>query len=266
MTASVTSSVASALADHLIVPQWPDLPASVRALSTLRSGGVSTAPYDDGHGGGGLNLGVHVADAPEAVAANRARLRSLLPTEPAWLTQVHGTLVVDAAEVRDAPQADASIAKAAGAVCVIMTADCMPVLLADVNGKVVGAAHAGWRGLAGGVLEATVAAMRAAGAGELTAWLGPGIGPRHFEVGAEVPPAFDHLGADAAGAFVPVAGKAGKYLGDLPQLARLALARVGVHAVHGGADCTVSEASRFYSYRRDRVTGRMASLIWIRPD
>ncbi len=262
----MTSMEASALAQHVIVPQWPGLPASIGALSTQRSGGVSVAPYDDGQGGGGLNLGVHVADAPDAVAANRARLRSLLPAEPAWLTQVHGTRVLDAAAVRDAPQADASIASRAGAVCVIMTADCMPVLLADANGKVVGAAHAGWRGLAGGVLEATVAAMRAAGADELTAWLGPGIGPSHFEVGAEVPAAFDHLGTEAAGAFVPLAGMPGKFLGDLPQLARMALARVGVHAVHGGADCTVSDASRFYSYRRDRVTGRMASLIWMHPD
>ncbi len=264
MTDDPTDS--AGLAGHVLVPHWPGLPASVGALSTLRRGGVSVAPYDDGQGGGGLNLGVHVNDAPAAVAANRARLRDLLPAEPAWLTQVHGKTVVDAAQVQGAPEADASIATAAGTVCVIMTADCMPVLLADLNGKVVGAAHAGWRGLAGGVLEATVAAMRAAGAGELTAWLGPGIGPRHFEVGAEVPPAFAHLGADAGDAFAPLAGKPGKFLGDLPQLARLALARAGVTAVHGGADCTVSDAARFYSYRRDRVTGRMASLVWIRPN
>lgn len=260
--------MASQLAGHVLVPHWPDLPASVGVLSTLRRGGVSAVPYDDGQGGGGLNLGVHVGDAPESVAANRARLRTMLPAEPAWLTQVHGTTVVDATQVQGTPQADASIATEAGAVCVIMTADCMPVLLADRDGKVVGAAHAGWRGLAGGVLEATVAAMRAAGAGELTAWLGPAIGPDHFEVGAEVPPAFARLGAGAAGAtalFLPLAGKPGKFLGNLPQLARLALVRAGVAAIHGGEDCTVSDASRFYSFRRDRVTGRMASLIWIRP-
>ncbi len=266
VTATTTdNSPAGSLAGHVLVPHWPGLPASVRALSTLRAGGVSVAPYDDGQGGGGLNLGVHVEDAPDAVAANRARLRALLPAEPAWLTQVHGTAVVDAARVHAAPQADASIATVVGAVCVIMTADCMPVLLADLDGRVVGAAHAGWRGLAGGVLEATVAAMRAAGAGELTAWLGPGIGPDHFEVGGEVPPAFDHLGAGAARAFVPLAAKPGKFLGDLPQLARLALLRAGVTAIHGGTDCTVSDASRFYSFRRDRVTGRMASLVWISP-
>lgn len=268
--ASVPSDpVAGDLAGQVLVPRWPGLPASVRALSTMRGGGVSAAPYDDGQGGGGLNLGVHVNDAPEAVAVNRARLRRLLPAEPAWLTQVHGTTVVNAALVQGAqapPDADASVATEPGTVCVIMTADCMPVLLADLDGKVVGAAHAGWRGLASGVLEATVAAMRAAGAGELTAWLGPGIGPRHFEVGAEVPPAFARLGNGAAAAFVPLAGKPGKFLGDLPHLARLALARAGVAAVHGGEDCTVSDASRFYSFRRDRVTGRMASLVWIRPD
>ncbi len=251
----------------VLVPDWPGLPPNVAALSTLRRGGVSAPPYDDGQGGGGLNLGVHVGDAPEAVARNRARLRAWLPAEPAWLTQVHGAVVVNAARVQGAPEADASISTEAGAVCVIMTADCMPVLLADVEGKVVGAAHAGWRGLAGGVLAATVEAMRAAGAGELSAWLGPGIGPASFEVGAEVPPAFGHLGPGAESAFAPLAGKPGKFLGDLPQLARLALQRAGVAgaAIHGGHDCTVADAARFYSYRRDRVTGRMASLIWIRP-
>ena len=256
--------VAGQLAGQLIVPHWPGLPARVGALSTLRRGGVSVAPYDDGQGGGGLNLGVHVDDAPDAVASNRALLRALLPAEPAWLTQVHGTTVVDAARVQAAPRADASMATEAGAVCVIMTADCMPVLLADADGKVVGAAHAGWRGLASGVLEATVQTMRAKDAGPLTAWLGPAIGPRHFEVGAEVPAAFAHRGTAARAAFMPLDGKPGKFLGDLPQLARLALARAGVSAVHGGDECTVSDPSRFYSFRRDRVTGRMASLIWIR--
>ncbi len=264
------AAASASLAGQVLVPHWPDLPASVGALSTLRRGGTSVGPYGDGQGGGGLNLGVHVGDLPAAVAANRARLRALLPAEPVWLTQVHGTTVVDAAQVsgmqvKGAPEADASIAAEAGTVCVIMTADCMPVLLADLDGKVVGAAHAGWRGLAAGVLEATVAAMRNAGAGALTAWLGPGIGPRHFEVGAEVPPAFAHLGAAAGAAFAPLAGQPDKFLGDLPQLARLALARAGVAAIHGGSDCTVSDAARFYSYRRDRVTGRMASLVWIRP-
>lgn len=243
--------------------QWPGLPVAVGALSTTRIGGVSASPYGDGAGGGGLNLGTHVGDAPEAVARNRELLRALLPTEPAWLTQVHGTRVLDAANVGAVPQADASIATRPGVVCAIMTADCMPVLLADAQGRVVGAAHAGWRGLAAGVLENTVEAMRAAGAGEILAWLGPGIGPQAFEVGADVRGAFAHLGAQSASAFT-LAGQAGKFLADLPTLAKLALARVGVSQVAGGTDCTVSDARRFYSYRRDRVTGRMASLIWIK--
>lgn len=243
--------------------QWPGLPASVGALSTTRAGGVSVAPYDDGAGGGGLNLGTHVGDAPEAVERNRMLLKQQLPAEPAWLTQVHGVGVLDAARVDGSPRADASIADRPGVVCAIMTADCMPVLLADAQGKVVGAAHAGWRGLADGVLENTVAAMREAGAGELLAWLGPAIGPAAFEVGDEVKSAFARLGPQAAAAFMPCTAP-GKYLADLPRLARLALAGVGVTQVAGGDCCTVSDARRFYSYRRDRVTGRMASLIWIK--
>lgn len=242
---------------------WPGLPAGVRALSTTRLGGVSRPPYDDGTGGGGLNLGTHVGDDPAAVAQNRALLRAQLPAEPAWLTQVHGTRVLDAAQVAGAPEADASISDRRGVVCAIMTADCMPVLLADAEGRVVGAAHAGWRGLAAGVLESTVEAMRAAGAGQLLAWLGPGIGPAAFEVGSDVRDAFTHLGPQAPAAFRRIDGASGKYHADLPALARLALSRVGVTDMAGGSDCTVSDPARFYSYRRDRVTGRMASLIWI---
>lgn len=244
--------------------QWPALPASVGALSTTRTGGVSGAPYDDGHGAGGLNLGTHVGDAPEAVARNRALLRTHLPADPAWLTQVHGNRVLDASTVSDAPEADATIATRPGVVCAIMTADCMPVLLTDISGRVVGAAHAGWRGLAAGVLETTVAAMREAGATEILAWLGPGIGPQAFEVGGEVREAFSHLGPVSGGAFTPIDERRDKFLADLPALARMALARVGVSKVTGGTDCTYSDARRFYSYRRDRVTGRMVSLIWIK--
>ncbi len=243
---------------------WPELPASVVALSTTRIGGVSGAPYDDGHGAGGLNLGTHVGDVPEAVAQNRSLLRALLPTDPAWLTQVHGTRVLDASIVRDAPEADATIATRPGAVCAIMTADCMPVLLTDARGSVVGAAHAGWRGLAAGVLEPTVAAMREAGATEILAWLGPSIGPQAFEVGPEVREAFSHLGPASGAAFKPIPASPGKFLADLPALARMVLGRVGVSKVTGGMDCTYSDANRFYSYRRDRVTGRMVSLIWIK--
>ncbi len=244
-----------------MVPHWPDLPANVAALATTRSGGVSVAPYDDGQGGGGLNLGTHVGDDPVAVASNRA----LVPGQPAWLSQVHGVDVVDAATVgASQPVADASIATAVGVVCAIMTADCLPVLFADIDGKVVGGAHAGWRGLAAGVLGETVHAMRAAGAGEITAWLGPAIGPTAFEVGDDVRQAFLSAVVGAQDAFAPYPGRAGKYLADMNMLAKLMLAADGVTRVHGGEHCTVTEADRFYSYRRDGVTGRQASLIWIK--
>lgn len=288
-----------------LIPHWPDLPAGVGALSTTRGGGVSLAPYDDGAGGGGLNLGVHVNDAPAHVLQNRARLRAALPAEPAWLTQVHGTVVADAAAVSvaqaaqvagagagaagglaagasgvmglgDAPEADASIATAPGVVCAVMTADCLPVLFCDRAGTVVAAAHAGWRGLAGGVLGRTVAAMRAAGADEILAWLGPAIGPSQFEVGADVLEAFLAGAADEQGrrlvraAFQSKSSQAGqpgqpaKYLADIYALARHMLRADGVERVAGGEHCTVTEASRFYSYRRDGVTGRQASLVWLK--
>lgn len=253
----------------IFIPEWPGLPASVGALSTLRAGGASRSPYDDGRGGGGFNLGTHVGDDPAAVAQNRARLHALLPAEPAWLTQVHGTDVLDAADVpgaprAHAPRADASIAGRPGLVCAIMTADCLPVLFCDVEGKVVGAAHAGWRGLAAGVLANTVAAMRAAGAGEILAWLGPAIGPGSFEVGEEVRQAFVAADARAGAAFVPNLKVPGKHFADIYHLARLALQRQGIDQIAGGGFCTVTERERFYSYRRDGVTGRMASLIWLR--
>lgn len=243
---------------------WPDLPPSVGVISTLRSGGISTGAYGDAQGREGLNLALHVGDLPDAVLANRARLRAHLPAEPRWLQQVHGATVLDAAGIDDSATADASITSAPGVVCAIMTADCLPVLLTDAHGRHVGAAHAGWRGLAGGVIDNTVAALRAAGADELMAWLGPAIGPTVFEVGDDVRLAFDSLGAAAESAFTARAGVPGKYLADLPQLARRVLNRAGVHAIAGGTHCTVSEPARFYSFRRDRITGRMATLIWIR--
>ncbi|MBQ5947608.1 peptidoglycan editing factor PgeF [Massilia sp. ST3] len=252
----------------LVFPDWPDLPPSIGALATSRDGGVSTGPYDDGKGGGGLNLGLHVGDDPEAVRANRALLQKVLPGRPAWISQVHGAEVVDAATVGpDQPVrvGDASIASAPGVVCAILTADCLPVLFADLDGKVVGAAHAGWRGLAGGVLGATVAAMRKAGAGEITAWMGPAIGATAFEVGPDVLEAFTNAlpGADVRPAFQPYPGREGKYLADMFALARLMLAKDGVTRVHGGTLCTATAPERFYSYRRDGVTGRQVSLIWL---
>jgi YfiH family protein len=253
----------------LVWPEWPDLPAGVGAVATGRNGGVSGGPYDNGQGGGGLNLGLHVLDAPDAVRVNRERLQAWLPGRPAWIAQVHGADVVDAATVgADLPvrTGDASIATQPGVVCAILTADCLPVLFADLDGKVVGAAHAGWRGLAGGVLGETVRAMRAAGAGDITAWMGPAIGPDAFEVGEDVVAAFSAaLPGDATRAcFTAYPGRPGKYLADMFTLARLMLAADGVDRVHGGGLCTAGAPERFYSYRRDGVTGRQASLIWIK--
>ncbi|MGH8809798.1 MAG: peptidoglycan editing factor PgeF, partial [Noviherbaspirillum sp.] len=241
-----------------------DAPANIGALSTLRGGGVSPPPYDDGEGKGGLNLGVHVGDDLERVRQNRALLRAFVPAEPAWLSQVHGVKVVDAATVEHAPEADASIATAPGVVCAIQTADCLPALFCDTPGRVVGAAHAGWRGLAGGVLENTVSHMRDAGAGEILAWLGPAIGPQCFEVGQDVFDAFVARDAGLSAAFRPIAGQPGKYLADIYALARAALGNIGVTRVFGGGLCTVTDRPRFYSYRRDKRTGRMASLIWLK--
>ena len=254
-----------------LVPDWPDAPANIGALASTRTGGFSAAPYDDGQGGGGLNLGLHCGDDPDTVLRNRARLQQALPARPAWISQVHGIAVADAATVGPGVPvqvADASIASAPGVVCAVMTADCLPVLLADVHGRVVGAAHAGWRGLAAGVLGETVRAMRAAGAGDITAWMGPAIGPCQFEVGADVLDSF-MAGAQTGeaeqvrAAFQACPGRAGKYLADIYALGRLHLARDGVTRVSGGTYCTASDASRFYSYRRDHVTGRQASLIWL---
>lgn len=236
-----------------IVPDWP-APARVRALSTTRAGGVSTGPY------AGLNLGNHVGDTPVAVLANRRLLRAALPAEPLWLRQVHGTRVVDAAVASIGAEADAALSREAGRVCVVMTADCLPVLLCDRAGRVVAVAHAGWRGLVAGVLEQTVAAMAVA-PGQLLAWLGPAIGPAAFEVGDEVRAAF--VEADPAAVTGFVAGAPGKWRADLFLLARQRLARLGIGGVYGGGVCTFSDPQRFFSHRRDRVSGRMATLIWI---
>jgi YfiH family protein len=265
-------SNASSIYQQWLIPHWPGLPDGVGVLSTTRRGGVSPAPYDDGMGQGGLNLGTHVGDQPHNVAENRNILRAMLPGDPAWLEQVHGTVVQDLATLapQQVPQADASLSTIPGKVCVIMTADCLPVLLCDVEGKTVAAAHAGWRGLASGVLENTVESMRAAGAGELTAWMGPAIGAYQFEVGEDVKQAFLNGAVDESGvrhvtaAFTPFDGKPGKYRADIYALARYLLHRAGVQHVHGGEFCTVSNSGRFYSYRRDGVTGRQASLIWIK--
>lgn len=237
----------------LFVPEWP-APPNVRSLQTRRGGGVSQPPWDS------FNLGDHVGDSPEDVARNRQRLCDALPVSPCWLKQVHGVNVVDAAIAPPGSEADASFCRQPGAVCVIMTADCLPVLFCDRSGSVVAAAHAGWRGLLDGVLEATVAAMQVA-PGEIMAWLGPAIGPTSFEVGAEVRTAFIARDELADAAFV--AGCNGRFMADLGMLARQRLNSVGVSTIFGGGLCTVDNAAGFFSYRRDGVTGRMASLIWL---
>jgi YfiH family protein len=249
--------------NRFITPDWP-APARVRALVTTRAGGVSLGPYAS------FNLGDHVGDDPGAVAENRARLRRCLPAGPVWLRQVHGAEVVEADTAEGVPEADGAVARKPGTVCAVLTADCLPVLFCDQAGSVVGAAHAGWRGLAGGVLEAVVRAIGVP-AGRLMAWLGPAIGPQAFEVGEEVRQVFVAQDPEALKAFAPhsVPGPQSsacgtqKWLADIYLLARQRLGRAGVPQVYGGGFCTFTEAGRFYSYRRDGATGRMASLIWL---
>jgi YfiH family protein len=238
---------------EFILPDW-SAPPGVRALSTLRGGGMSMPPWDS------FNLGDHVGDNPRAVAANRALLRRELPAEPVWLSQVHGTHCVDAATARPGEQADASFSRQRGVVCAVLTADCLPVLLCDERATVVGIAHAGWRGLAAGVIEATVAAMDEPGS-RLMAWLGPAIGPQAFQVGGEVRDIFLAGDATAAEAFVPAAE--GKWLCDIYRLARRRLRALGIRRVASADFCTVNDAQRWFSFRRDGVSGRMASLIWL---
>jgi len=243
-----------------LLPDWP-APAHVRAFTTTRAGGVSKSPYDS------MNLAMHVGDDPSAVAENRRILRLDLPAEPIWLNQVHGCGVAERADEAEPPCADASVAREPGTVCAVMTADCLPVLLSDRAGSVVAAAHAGWRGLAAGVLEQTVSAMSVA-PGDILAWLGPAIGPEAFEVGEEVREAFVSQHRLAAIAFRPALPGTldeapRKWLADIYALARIRLAAIGVEAVYGGGWCTYKDAGRFFSYRRDGATGRMASLIYI---
>ncbi|QEI09229.1 peptidoglycan editing factor PgeF [Pigmentiphaga aceris] len=251
-------------------PSWP----GVSAFCSERAGGVSQAPY------AGMNLGIHVGDDPSAVAENRARLRTQLPADPCWLDQVHGTevfdadasseaqqstLVNDSVSVWHPPRADAAITQTPGRVLAILTADCLPVVIVDEAATIIGAAHAGWRGLVGGVLESTLTRMaQATGASSSwKAWIGPAIGPQAFEVGADVRDAFlaDDAGNDAC--FVPRLDVPGKWWADLPELAARRLRRAGVAQVELSGRCTVSEPSRYFSYRRDGTTGRIATLAWL---
>jgi hypothetical protein len=259
-----------------IIPDWP-APPEVRALSTQRGGGTSAAPFES------FNLGAHVGDSAETVLDNRRRLRALarLPAEPVWLSQQHGSEVLDLDGLQGAPgtdapgaeapgaeapgaeaprPADASFTHRAGRVCAILTADCLPVLLTSDSGAGVAAAHAGWRGLAAGVVEATVQGL-ALPPSSLLAWLGPGIGPEHFEIGAEVREALLRADPGAEEAFLPNAR--GRYMADLAALARRRLERLGVVRIYGGGACTYASPERYFSHRRDGRTGRQATLIWL---
>jgi len=251
MTRTILSS------EPWIVPDWP-VAATVRSVLTTRQGGVSQGVFSS------LNLGNHVGDDPVAVATNRARVGSLVG-KPVWLDQVHGTRVIDIARYGSTdspPQADAAFAREPGAACAVMTADCLPVLFCNESGSVVAAAHAGWRGLLAGVLEETIRAMMVP-ANTVLAYLGPSIGPQAFEVGDEVRAAYVAENSAAAVAFKPAAP--GKWLADIYLLARQRLAGQGVEQIYGGSFCTVSDPERFFSYRRDGQTGRMAAMIWLEP-
>jgi len=239
---------------HGFSPDWP-APPGVRAWVTERAGGVSASAYS------ALNLATHVGDEPAHVAANRNLLRAALnlPSEPVWLEQVHGTEVLDLNAGGQRP-ADGAVTSRPGIVCVVMTADCLPVLFCDRRGRRIGIAHAGWRGLLHGVLPAAIRAMSTEPA-QLLAWLGPAIGPQAYEVGAEVRDAFADRGSAALDCFT--ANPRGRWQADLYALARCSLAAAGVTAVHGGGFCTFAESARFFSHRREAPCGRMASLIWL---
>lgn len=245
---------------NTLKPAW-SVPDSVRAISTTRAGGLSRAPWDT------LNLGDHVADEPADVQENRERLAGFMGIDSArigWLNQVHGTRVVELVpdNVGRITEADASFTRHPGIACAILTADCLPVIIADSEGAVVGAAHAGWRSLCGGIIENLVSAMAVAPE-RLQAWLGPAIGPESFEVGPEVRDAFLKHNPEAAGAFNIEGARPGHFMADIYALASSRLNHLGVFNVTGGGLCTVQDSDRFFSYRRDGQTGRMATVIWL---
>lgn len=238
-----------------IIPEWPVAP-SVRALMTTRAGGVSSGAFES------LNLGERAGDDPRNVARNRAILRACLPREPVWLRQVHGAVAIDAARALPDAEADGAVARTAGTVCSVLTADCLPVLLADRDGEAVGIAHAGWRGLARGIVG-NVVRMMGVPVERIVAYIGPGIGSRSYEVGDDVHSAFVDADPGAERNFAALPN--GRYLADLYGLARRRLEAAGVEEVYGGDFCTASE-KRFFSYRRDGITGRMAALVWLERD
>ncbi|MEO6824047.1 MAG: peptidoglycan editing factor PgeF [Nitrosospira sp.] len=243
-----------------IIPDWP-APGNVKALFTTRNGGVSSGRYTS------LNLGDHVGDAPPAVRQNRAVLRRILPDEPQWLRQVHGTtpVMLNVHERTIPCDGDAAFSRCTGIVCAVLVADCLPILLCDHAGTMVGVIHAGWRGLAEGVIERTVSEIvQTSGINtRIMAWLGPAIGPHHFEVGEEVRQVFIKHDTESASAFIPHHAPNSKWLADLFLLARQRLVKAGIIEIYGGGECTFSDPARFFSYRRDGNTGRMAGLIWL---
>ncbi|MFI3190420.1 multi-copper polyphenol oxidoreductase [Crenothrix sp. D3] len=237
---------------HWITPDWP-APANIHAATTLRTGGVSVTPYDS------LNPATHVGDDEDCVRENRQRIKTMLalPSEPVWLEQTHSNLVINAGQATTLQQADASVSDQAGVVCAVLTADCLPLLICSTDGQQIAAIHAGWKGLLAGIITNTINVLATT---EVLVWLGPAIGAACFEVGAEVREVFVAKSAVFASAFTQT--NTNKYLADIYQLARIELATLGIHAVYGGEFCTVTDQARFYSYRRDTQTGRLATLIW----
>lgn len=251
----------SDLQSTFIIPNWP-APANVKALQTTRNGGISAAPYNS------LNVGEHVKDNPLHVAQNRQLLSQFLPSEPVWLNQIHGIDVIDAAATSCAPSADASYTTRKNVVCVTMTADCLPILLCDQAGTAAASIHAGWRSLCDGVIEATVKQMPV-DSSQLMAWLGPAIGPNAFEVGGEVRAQFMAKDAKAELAFKKHGDNQEQYkwLADIYQIAVQRLSNLGITQIYGGGQnepwCTYTDEDRFFSFRRDGATGRMATLVWL---
>ena len=250
---------------EVLTPDWP-VPPNIHSLVTTRDGGISLPPFSS------LNLGDHVGDDPRTVQANRTILRVQLPSDPIWLKQVHGTFVSTPMNRRllseHVIEADAAVTNQANEVLVVMTADCLPILFSNQTGDVVGVAHAGWRGLCAGILENTVAEMLKLGTGisanKLMAWMGPAIGPEAFEVGGDVYAAFLNAGvAFPANAFAAIPSRPGKYFANLYTLAQSRLSALGIEQIYGGNFCTVTDQKRFFSHRRDAVSGRFASLIWL---
>jgi YfiH family protein len=245
-----------------IRPNWPNLPVHVQAWTTTRKAGMSQGVYGDAEGQDGFNLANHVGDDVSHVHSNRKKLNKALPQDVIFLSQIHGSITVDAGLRRENCEADACYTAETDMPCAVLTADCLPVLFCDQEGTVVAAAHAGWRGLAEGVLRQVLQQMRLLTDTEISAWMGPAIGSQQFEVGADVKLAFERSMGNVQTHF-QAQKQEGKYLADIYGLARQQLHQLGVKQVYGGEYCTVSQKDYFYSYRRDGVTGRMASLIWI---